>query len=100
MTTEHTAAPADLQRAAPPQVIAVTPHGRSLLFTLEAGQGLPPHRHPGAHAVLAVLAGEIEVTTQGTQTVKAGEVVTHDGNEPISLLARQPGKLLVTLLGG
>jgi quercetin dioxygenase-like cupin family protein len=99
MTTERTAATTTPQRAAPPQVIAVTPHGRSLLFTLEAGQGIPPHRHPGAQVVLAVLAGEIEVATEATQTVKAGEVVAHDGNGSISLLARQPGKVLVTLLG-
>ncbi|CAM4007655.1 cupin domain-containing protein [Deinococcus frigens] len=99
MTTEH-APSTDIQRAAPPRVLAVTPHGRSLLFTLEAGQGIPPHRHPGAQAVLAVLSGEIEVTTQSAQTLGAGQVVTHDGNEPISLLARQPGQVLVTLLGG
>ncbi|QLG11197.1 cupin domain-containing protein [Deinococcus sp. D7000] len=100
MTTEQTLAPTAIRRGTPPQVLAVTPHGRSLLFTLEAGQGIPPHRHPGAHAVLAVLSGEIEVTAQATQTVGAGEVVTHDGNESISLLARQPGRVLVTLLGG
>lgn len=106
MTTEpqtaadHAPTSPEIVRAAPPQVLAVTPHGRSLLFTLEAGQGIPPHRHPGAHAVLAVLSGELEVRTQGTRTVAAGEVVTHDGNEPISLLARQAGQVLVTLLGG
>lgn len=92
--------PTDIQRAAPPQIVAVTPHGRALLFTLEAGQGMPPHRHPGAQAVLAVLSGEIEVRAQTTQTLNAGEVLTHDGNEPISLLALQPGQVLVTLLGG
>lgn len=90
----------DIQRATPPQVLAATPHGRALLFTLEAGQGIPPHRHPGAAVVLAVLSGEIEVRMQGTQTLQAGEVMTHDGNEAISLLARQPGQVLVTLLGG
>lgn len=97
MTAEPAPAP---RRAAPPQVLAVTPHGRSLLFTLEAGQGLAPHRHPGAQAVVAVLTGEIEVTAQGTRIMGAGEVLTHDGNVPISLLARQPGRVLVTLLGG
>ncbi|QFP76100.1 cupin domain-containing protein [Deinococcus sp. AJ005] len=96
MTTE----PTDIQRAAPPQVLTVTPHGRSLLFTLETGQGIPPHRHPSAQAILAVLSGEIEVRAQTTQTLKAGEVAVHDGNESISLLALQPGQVLVTLLGG
>ncbi|CAM3398069.1 cupin domain-containing protein [Deinococcus saxicola] len=101
MTTEHTDTKhMDIQRAAPPQVLTATPHGRSLLFTLEAGQGIPPHRHPGAQAVLAVLSGQIEVRAQTTQTLKAGEVVVHDGNQQISLLALQPGQVLVTLLGG
>lgn len=45
MTAEPAPAP---RRAAPPQVLAVTPHGRSLLFTLEAGQGL---RHTATPAL-------------------------------------------------
>lgn len=49
---------------------------------------------------MAVLTGEIEVTAQDTRIMGAGEVLTHDGNVPISLLARQPGRVLVTLLGG
>ncbi|MDV6374717.1 hypothetical protein [Deinococcus arenicola] len=89
-----------IQRAAPPQVLAATPHGRALLFTLEAGQGIPPHRHPGASVIVAVLSGQIEVRAQTTQMLGAGEVTTHDGNGQISLLALQPGQVLVTLLGG
>lgn len=89
-----------IRRAAPPQVLTATPHGRALLFTLEAGQGIPPHRHPGASVVLAALSGEIEVWAQATQTLKAGEVMTHGGDNPVSLVARQPGRVLITLLGG
>ncbi|GAA4021055.1 hypothetical protein GCM10022631_38780 [Deinococcus rubellus] len=99
MTNEHTLS-TDIQRAAPPQVLKVTPHGRALLFTLEAGQGVPPHRHPGAQVILAVLSGVVEVRTQHPQMLEAGSVTTHDGDETISLLAHQPGQVLVTLLGG
>ena len=85
---------------AAPQVLAATSGGRALLFTLEAGQGLAPHRHPGARVVLAVLSGEVEVRAgeAGAQTVGAAGVVTHDGDHSIGVLALQPARLLITVL--
>ncbi|GGL74334.1 hypothetical protein GCM10010840_10530 [Deinococcus aerolatus] len=98
MTTEQPLPAPDIQRAAPPQVMAVTPGGRSLLFTLEPGQGIPPHRHPGSQVLLAVLSGEVEVRAPDMQVARAGEVLVHDGDGSISLLARQSAQVLVTLL--
>lgn len=88
--------------AQPPRVLAPTPTGRSLLFRLEAAEGVPRHAHPGARVVLAVLSGELHVATgEGTRLLSAAGVLTHDGNEPLSLEAARPGtQVLVTLLGG
>ncbi|BDP41985.1 hypothetical protein DAETH_19540 [Deinococcus aetherius] len=76
-----------VNRAQPPQVLAATPGGRSLLFHLNAGEGVPRHGHPGARVVIAVLSGELHVT--------------HDGKQPLALEAAGPDtRVLVTLLGG
>lgn len=90
-----------MTRARPPQVLAATPAGRSLLFHLEAGEGVPRHAHPGARVVLAVLNGELHRTTAaGPRVLAAAEVLVHDGNEPLVLEATRPGtRVLVTLLG-
>lgn len=87
-----------MKRAQPPEVLITTSNGRSLLFTLDAGQGVPPHRHPGMKAVLAVLAGQVEITTASAQTANAGQVIVHNGDADISVLALQPSRVLVTLL--
>lgn len=88
-----------MNRAEPPQVLAATPAGRSLLFHLNAREGVPRHQHPGAAIVLAVLGGRLWVETEGPRELGAGEVLTHDGDHPIALEARQPDtRFLVTLL--
>lgn len=89
-----------MKRAQPPQVLAATPGGRCLLFQLEAGEGVPAHRHPQAQVVVAVLSGELHLTAgEDTRALCGGEVITHDGNRPIALEAVQPGtRVLVTLL--
>ncbi len=87
-----------LKRAPPPQVLTSTPHGRVLRFELAAGQGIPAHQHPHSQVVLAVLAGQIEVTAQALHTLKATETLAHDGNMELSLLAIQASTLLVTLI--
>lgn len=90
-----------MNRAQPPQVLAATSAGRSLLFHLEAGEGVPRHAHPGARVVLAVLSGELRLTTDaGPLVLPAAEALAHDGNEPLALEATRPGtRVLVTLLG-
>lgn len=89
-----------MKRAAPPEVLVRTEHGRSLLFSLDAGEGVPEHTHPGQTVVLAVLAGRVDVTRDSAASLNAGEVITHDGAQPLSMMAAQAGtRVLVTLLG-
>ncbi|GAA5532854.1 hypothetical protein [Deinococcus aluminii] len=91
-----------MKRAQPPQVLATTAGGRCLLFHLDAGEGVPPHQHPQAQVVIAVLSGELHATTdEGLRALYGGEVMTHNGDQPIALEAVQPGtQVLVTLLHG
>lgn len=91
-----------MTRAQPPQILAATPGGRSLLFHLNAGEGVPRHGHPGARVVIAVLSGELRITMdEGTRTLHGAEVMAYDGAQPLALEAAQAGtRVLVTLLGG
>lgn len=92
-----------MKRASPPLVVTATPHGRVLRFELEAGEGIPLHQHPGAQVVVTVLSGQIEVTTEdaqtpGIQALKATELLTHDGDRPLSLLATEQSSVVVILI--
>lgn len=91
-----------MNRAGPPQVLAATPGGRSLLFRLNAGEGVPRHQHPQAQVVIAVLSGELRVVTdEGTRVLSSTEVLTQGGDRPVALEAAQPDtQVLVTLLHG
>ncbi|GAA5511653.1 hypothetical protein Dcar01_00365 [Deinococcus carri] len=91
-----------MKRTPPPQVLAATAGGSSLLFHLDAGEGLPRHQHPQNQVVMAVLSGALYVTTDvGTRALSAAEVIIHEGGQPLALAATAPGtRVLVTLLGG
>ncbi|AZI44551.1 cupin domain-containing protein (plasmid) [Deinococcus psychrotolerans] len=87
-----------MKRAEPPQIITATPHGRVLRFTFAAGEGVPTHKHPGAQVVVTVLSGQVEVTAEESCTLKAAEILTHDGDQPLSLFATQDSSVVVTLI--
>lgn len=88
-----------MNRAEPPQLLCATPHGRVLLFTVQAGQGLPSHRHPQHWGVVTVLSGTLTVTFGGMQTLSRSGVFRFDANEPIELLASADDtRFLVTLI--
>lgn len=87
-----------MNRATPPQVLTKTPNGRTMLFTFEAGQGVPPHKHAHAHVTIAVLSGQVAVTTDQLRAMQAGEVTTYAGDGDISLLAQADSRVLVCLV--
>jgi quercetin dioxygenase-like cupin family protein len=87
-----------MNRAEPPQVLSTTPHGRVLLFTLHAGQGVPSHRHPQHWGVITVLSGMLAVTFQGLQTLSRSDVFRFDANEPIELRAATDDTCFVVTL--
>jgi len=68
--------------------------GRSVLFegepktvrlTLEAGERVPAHQHPGREIVCHVTSGRIEMTLgEETHTLEEGEIARFDGDQDIS----------------
>ena len=88
-----------MNRADPPQILCATPHGRVLLFNLQAGQGLPSHRHLQHWGVVTALSGALTVTFGEIQTLSPSEVFRFDANEPIELrAATDDTRFLVTLI--
>ncbi|WP_019011765.1 cupin domain-containing protein [Deinococcus aquatilis] len=88
-----------MNRAEPPQILWAAPHGRVLLFTLQAGQGLPSHRHPQHWGSVTVLSGTLVATFHGVQNLSKSDVFRFDANEPIELLAATDStQFLVTLI--
>ena len=76
------------------------PVGTVTLFSFDEGQGLSEHTTP-FDAIVQVLDGQAELTIGG-ELVKAGagETVLMPANVPHSLHAREPFKMLLTMIRG
>lgn len=103
MTGETTGA-ADVERAS---LDEYDEQGRTPLFeggprtvrlALEAGDEVPPHRHPDRDVLFHVLEGEVALTL-GDETLRLspGEVVRFDGGRDISPRAETDCEALVVL---
>jgi quercetin dioxygenase-like cupin family protein len=81
--------------------------GRGVLFggdpkvvhlRLEAGESVPPHRHPGETVVFHVLDGEFALTVgEATERLSAGAVARFDGAQDISPSAETDAEALLVL---
>lgn len=72
--------------------------GTITLFAFDAGQGLSEHSAP-FDAVVQVLDGEVELTIGGGKVNAAsGRMVLMPANVPHALQAKQPFKMLLTML--
>jgi len=73
---------------------------RLVLFAFDAGQGLTEHT-ASVPAVLQVLSGRFRVTTGGATFEMGSEAwLRLDAQEPHSLVALEPARLLLTMLLG
>jgi quercetin dioxygenase-like cupin family protein len=74
---------------------------RMVLFTFEAGAGLPEHRAPG-HVVIHTLRGRINVKTMNeNHDLAAGQLVILDPEVVHDVTAAEPSDMLLTIsLGG
>jgi quercetin dioxygenase-like cupin family protein len=71
---------------------------KTVRLTLDAGESVPAHRHPGRTVVCHVLSGELDVTLgEDEATLTAGEVARFDGGQDISPTAVQPSVALLVL---
>lgn len=58
---------------------------RTVRLKLDAGQQMPPHRHPGTDIVLHLLSGEIDlVLDEDTYSLAPGELIQFSGECEIS----------------
>lgn len=71
---------------------------KTVRLTLDAGESVPAHQHPGRTVVCHVLSGELDVTLGDDEvTVGAGEVARFDGGHAISPTAVEPSVALLVL---
>ena len=93
---------ADLVSYQPGQVVSRTLAQSEALsltvFAFAQGEGLSTHSAPG-DALVQVLDGEAEITIGGhPHTVSAGQIIVMPAGVPHGLEARQPFKMLLTLV--
>ncbi|WP_415381314.1 cupin domain-containing protein [Halosimplex sp. TS25] len=71
---------------------------RTVRLALDAGDRVPPHRHPDREIVCHVLDGEVAMTL-GDETVElvAGDVARFSGDQDISPEAREDSVALLVL---
>ncbi|SEV87197.1 cupin domain-containing protein [Halobacterium jilantaiense] len=71
---------------------------KTVRLTLDAGESVPAHQHPGRTVVCHVLSGEVEMALGDDEvTVGAGEVARFDGGQDISPTAVEPSVALLVL---
>ncbi|HLC16395.1 MAG TPA: cupin domain-containing protein [Thermodesulfovibrionia bacterium] len=72
--------------------------GTVTLFAFDQGQGLSEHTAP-FDALVQVLDGEVEIKISGKPFhLKQGEMIIMPANEPHSLKAVRPFKMLLTMI--
>lgn len=81
--------------------------GRTLVFddpktislSLDEGDSIPPHEHPGETILFHVLAGEISLTLgDDTHALSTGEVVRFSGDQDISPAAETDARALLVFV--
>lgn len=74
---------------------------KTVRLTLDAGESVPAHRHPGRTVVCHVLSGELAVTLGDDEvTVQSGAVARFDGGQDVSPTAVEPSVALLVLAEG
>lgn len=95
MPTE-TATLADLEDR--PRVRLFDGEPRTVRLALEAGDGIPPHRHPDREIVLHLLEGRLSLALDDEEyALEAGDVARFDGTREIALDALADSVALLVL---
>jgi len=72
--------------------------GTLTVFAFDKGQGLSEHTAP-FDATVYIISGEAEITIAGNlHTVKEGELIIMPANQPHSLFAAKPFKMLLIMI--
>jgi quercetin dioxygenase-like cupin family protein len=71
---------------------------RVVSLSLDAGDEIPAHRHPGRTIVFHLRSGAIDLDVgPETRSLEAGDVARFDGEQPISPRAREASEALLVL---
>jgi quercetin dioxygenase-like cupin family protein len=72
--------------------------GTVTIFAFDTGQGLSEHSAP-FDALVQIVDGTGEITISGNKhIVKKGEFIIMPANEPHALLAKEPFKMILTMI--
>jgi quercetin dioxygenase-like cupin family protein len=75
-----------------------TSEPKTIRLTLDAGERVDPHTHPGRDIVLYVVNGAIDLELDGdAHALSMGDVARFDGEREISPVAQEPSTALVVL---
>lgn len=71
---------------------------KTVRLTLDAGESVPEHQHPGRTVVCHVLSGEVEMSLGDDEvTLESGDVARFDGGQDVSPTALEPSVALLVL---
>jgi len=71
---------------------------KTVLLSLEAGERVASHTHPGRDVVLHLLDGAVELNLDDeTRALESGDVVRFEGEREISPAATEPSTALILL---
>lgn len=71
---------------------------RTVRLTLDAGEGVPAHSHPGTDIVLHLLSGRLELSLDDeTHEVESGQLVRFSGERQVSPHALEPSTAVIVL---
>jgi quercetin dioxygenase-like cupin family protein len=72
---------------------------RTNLLRLDAGERVPPHRHPDRTILLYVIEGEVTLRVgEETASLRAGDLARFDGDREVSPAAEADSRALVVLV--
>jgi quercetin dioxygenase-like cupin family protein len=67
-------------------------------LTLDAGESIPAHKHPGRDIVFLLRSGAVDLTLgDETLSLSPGEIVRFDGDQDISPAATADSEALLVL---
>ena len=104
MTTSDTNSVTETERATleeleeSPRVRVFDGEPRTVKLALDAGDRIPPHRHPGRQIVLHLLEGRLSLALgEDDRELEAGELVRFDGTQEISPKALEESTAVLVL---
>ncbi|MFB6093270.1 MAG: cupin domain-containing protein [Haloquadratum sp.] len=71
---------------------------KTVRLRLDAGERIPPHRHPDRDVVFYLVDGAVDLELDGeSHPLEAGEIARFAGTREVSPVAREPSTALVVL---